>query len=166
MASPPDIPSLHSAVTSALIATTRSVSELCAEDLSFHRSLDPQISRSLDRQNVKLLDLAEKLINNAGADIASQSSGNRKSSVRNERSIRLEIGYSEDSEAQEAIESNWSKIVDVVDGLLEKADASLDEYTGVVKKGKMQGVAETEKANTAKVITNLEVLCGLDCGAD
>jgi exosome complex exonuclease RRP6 len=32
------------------------------------------------------------------------------------------------------VDNNWRGVVDVVDSLLEKADASLDEYTGVIKR--------------------------------
>ncbi|KAF2099970.1 hypothetical protein NA57DRAFT_65802 [Rhizodiscina lignyota] len=127
MASPPDIPSLHSAVTSALISTTRTVSELCAEDLAFHRSLDPKVGEGLDRQSARLLNLAERLIDSASAGATG------KSDAGSERGIKLSSNVDGESGVADAIEENWNKIVDVVDGLLEKADATLDEFTGVVQ---------------------------------
>ena len=35
---------------------------------------------------------------------------------------------------EDSIDDNWRSIVDVIDSLLEKADACLDEFTGVIKK--------------------------------
>jgi exosome complex exonuclease RRP6 len=34
----------------------------------------------------------------------------------------------------DAVDASWSSVVDVIDSLLEKADISLDEYTGAVKR--------------------------------
>ena len=147
MSSPPDISSLHSAVTSALVSTTRTVSELCSEDLSFHRSLDPQAGQGLDRQNARLLELAERLINNAGADSSAARGGSGRSTVGVGAAVRLRPKADDEGGVAEVIDGSWSRVVEVVDGLLEKADASLDEYTGVVKRGKMQGPSELEKVD-------------------
>lgn len=128
MTQPPDISTLHSNITSVLISTTRTVSELCAEDLAFHRQLDPSIGLSLDRQNTRLLELAERLIRNAAVDKGGES-------------VKLQA---EDEDVKEVVDGQWGKIVDVVDGLLERADASLDEYTGAVKRGKAQQGQDTQ----------------------
>lgn len=136
MAQPLDIATLHSTLTSALISTTRTVSELCAEDLAFHRQLDPRVGQQLDRQSTRLLDLAEKLIHNAASDGGGED-------------IKLRV---EDDEVKEVIDAQWSQLVDVVDGLLERADASLDEYTGAVKRGQVQrdGEGQLQTQSAAK----------------
>ena len=105
--------SIQDAVSACLIGTTRAAGQLASEDLAFHRSSDPGVTPFLDSQNARLLDLAQKLIRHAtfGADVS----------------------VSELSDL-EALEDNWKGIVDVVDNLLEKADACLDEYTGTIKK--------------------------------
>lgn len=110
-----DFASLHAAVTSALVSTTRSASALANEDLPFHRSLDASLGSSLDRQNARLLDLASSLL--GAARPATQT-------VRGPPSIR----------DVEGIENNWRAVVDVVDSLLERADTALDEFTGAVKR--------------------------------
>lgn len=147
MAAPPDIPSLHSAVTSALLSTTRTVNELCAEDLDFHRSLDPQLGRNLDRQNARLLGLVERLINNATADLTSNTAGSGKGKGKG-GDLKLTQDLGGEGTVAEAIEGNWGRVVDIVDALLEKADASLDEFTGVVKRGKLQSILEPDKVET------------------
>jgi exosome complex exonuclease RRP6 len=62
---------------------------------------------------VRLLHLAQRLLQNAAA--SSDAVGPKLPDV-------------------EAIDANWRGVVDVIDSLLEKADTSLDEYTGVVKR--------------------------------
>lgn len=110
-----DFKSVQDSIQQSLVATTRSATSLSTQDLAFHRSLDPKLAKALDRQNARLLGLAERLLGNAagsGAEIV--------------RPARLRDA--------EAIETGWRGIVDVVDSLLEKADISLDEYTGAVKR--------------------------------
>jgi exosome complex exonuclease RRP6 len=121
MALPPkeDTPflTLQSSLKSSLLSATRTTTQLCAEDLSFHRSLDPSVARQLDEQNARLLDLARKLLANVqkGSDVVGSST--------------LKLADSEE------LEANWKGVVDVVDSLLEKADMELDEYTGLIRKG-------------------------------
>lgn len=110
-----DFASLQSAVSSALISTTRSASALANEDLPFHRSLDASLGRSIDRQNARLLGLASSLL--GAARPAAET-------VRGPPSLK----------DVEGIENNWRAVVDVVDSLLERADTALDEYTGAVKR--------------------------------
>jgi len=83
------------------------------QDLSFHRSSSEKLSRSLDSQNTHLLRLTSKLLKAATQD------------------TNLEPPKLRD---QDDVEDNWRRIVDVVDDLLEKADVSLDEFTGAVKR--------------------------------
>lgn len=108
-----DFAKLNSSITSAVLATTRSAGEVAAEDLSFYRSLDSGIARSLDAQNARLLDLAQRLSGTATA---------------NTETVRPRLSSVED------VEGNWNSVVDVIDSLLERADTALDEFTGAVKR--------------------------------
>ncbi len=110
-----DFASLHSSISAALIATTRSASSLASEDLPFHRSLDSSVATKLDRQNARLLGLATSLLGTATAT---------SETVRPPPSLK-DI---------EGVENNWRAVVDVVDSLLERADTALDEFTGAVKR--------------------------------
>ncbi|OAK95008.1 hypothetical protein IQ06DRAFT_259123 [Phaeosphaeriaceae sp. SRC1lsM3a] len=105
--------SLQDEISKALVATTRSASHIAAADIEFQRSLNPQVGSQLDAQNARLLHLAQRLLENAAA--SSDAVGPKLPDV-------------------EAIDANWRGVVDVIDSLLEKADTSLDEYTGVVKR--------------------------------
>ena len=108
-----DFARLQSSVQSALVDTTRSATALAAEDLSFHRTVDSSLSTALDAQNARLLSLASRLLGSATAD------------ADNVRPTLRDI---------EDVESNWTRVVDVVDSLLERADTALDEFTGAVKR--------------------------------
>lgn len=109
-----DFTRLEGDIKSALVSTIRSASSLASEDLPFHRSLDSTIGSSLDRQNARLLGLAERLVGAATANTEI---------VRPPRLKDLE-----------SVEGNWKAVVDVVDSLLERADTALDEFTGAVKR--------------------------------
>jgi exosome complex exonuclease RRP6 len=101
-------------ITSSLLDVTRTAGQISAEDLSFHRSANRPLSRSLDAQNTRLLRLTQKLIKAA----ATTGSNINPPKVQN----------------AEDVDDNWRGLVDVIDDLLERADACLDEYTGVVKR--------------------------------
>ncbi|MCJ1382213.1 Exosome component 10 [Xylographa soralifera] len=105
--------SIQDRISASLVSATRTVGQIAAEDLAFHRSSDPAVARKLDEQNSRLLSLARRLTRSAaaGSDVAAPE-------LRD----------------NESVEDNWKGIVDVVDNLLEKADACLDEYTGVIKR--------------------------------
>ena len=113
MAAEDPFKTLQDAVTASLVDTTRTVGQLVKEDIAFHRSSDPSFGRLLDQQSARLLNLARSLIKNTAPE-----SNALASTLTN----------------VEAVDDNWRGVVDVVDNLLEKADACLDEYTGVVKK--------------------------------
>lgn len=108
-----DFKAYQDRVTASLVNVTRTAASVASYDLSFHRSLSDQVSRSLDVQNTHLLRLTSKLLRAATKD------SNLKAPV-------LQDG--------DSVEDNWRGIVDVVDDLLEKADANLDEFTGVIKR--------------------------------
>ena len=105
--------SIQDAVSACLVDTTRTTGYIATEDLAFQRSSNPSVAQALDRQNARLLGLAQKVI---------------EQSV-----IGTEITAPELPGA-DALDDNWTGIVDVLDKLLEKADACLDEYTGVIKR--------------------------------
>lgn len=100
-------------ISSSLVDTTRTAGQIAAEDLGFQRSLYSNVASGLDTQNSRLLDIVARVV---GASAS-----------------RSEIEVPQLPHA-EALEENWRGVVDVIDSLLEKADACLDEYTGVVKR--------------------------------
>ncbi|CAO2656384.1 Nn.00g051870.m01.CDS01 [Neocucurbitaria sp. VM-36] len=104
---------LQDEISKALVSTTRSASRINSADITFQRSLNPEVGTQLDAQNARLLHLAQRLLENAAA--SSDAVGPKLPDV-------------------ESVDANWRGVVDVIDSLLEKADTSLDEYTGVVKR--------------------------------
>ncbi|EXJ59721.1 hypothetical protein A1O7_03867 [Cladophialophora yegresii CBS 114405] len=107
-----DFKAFQDLVQSSLINVTRSATQVSSQDLSFHRSSSEKLSRSLDRQNAHLLRLTSKLLKAATRDTQLKPPA---------------------LQGQDDVEDNWRGIVDVVDGLLEKADSALDEFSGVIK---------------------------------
>jgi exosome complex exonuclease RRP6 len=108
-----DFKSFQDKVTASLVNVTRTAGQISNEDLNFHRSSNANLSKALDAQNTRLLRLTNRLLKAATKD----------SSVPAPK-----------LQNQDDIEDNWRGIVDVIDGLLEKADASLDEFSGVLKR--------------------------------
>ncbi|KAJ5582260.1 hypothetical protein N7535_000880 [Penicillium sp. DV-2018c] len=99
---------------SALVDVSRTVTQLSAEDLNFHRTSSEDFSESLNEQGERLIALTNAVIKaaTAGTDVKGPK-----------------LYPYEDS-----VEDSWRGVVDVIDSLLEKADACLDEFTGVIKK--------------------------------
>jgi exosome complex exonuclease RRP6 len=108
-----DFTTFHDQVTSKLVQTTRAVGQISSEDVRFHRSSDKAVAHSLDEQSARLMSLTSLLLKvaTAGTDVKAPA-------LRDE----------------ESVEDNWHSVVDVIDNLLEKADACLDEFTGIIKK--------------------------------
>ncbi|KAF2760694.1 exosome complex exonuclease-like protein Rrp6 [Pseudovirgaria hyperparasitica] len=104
---------LQTSISQALVSTTRAANRLNSEDLAFHRSLDRSLSERLDTQNARLLEIAQRLL---GSAISGEAVGPTF------------------PDGKEDLEHKWKSVVDVIDSLLERADTSLDEYTGVVKR--------------------------------
>ncbi|PNS17221.1 hypothetical protein CAC42_6904 [Sphaceloma murrayae] len=113
MAATTDSTTFLGPISSGLLAVTRTANSLATEDLDFHRNLDPSIGTRIDKQNARLLRLAERLLENAASS----------SEV-----VRPRLPDAD------AVDENWRGIVDVLDSLLEKADTSLDEFSGAVKR--------------------------------
>lgn len=108
-----DFKSLQESVQKSLVSTVKTVNRIAAEDLSFQRTVNPEVGQQLEDRTSRLLELATRLL---------QSSGK----ACNVKAPKLED--------VEDIEMNWRGVVDVVDSTLEKADTALDEYTGLVKR--------------------------------
>lgn len=104
---------LKAGISSALINTTRTASQIAKEDLAFQRSINPEVDRLLQEQSNRLLALVRDLNKSATA-----GSGTAPPLLKD----------------AESVDDGWRGIVDVIDNLLEKADACLDEYSGVIKK--------------------------------
>lgn len=104
---------LREGISSALVDMTRTVGHITNEDLAFHRSSSPSIVPLLEQQNSRLLRLAGRLAKTAtsGTEVTPPQLLNTDS-----------------------VDDSWNKIVDVFDNILEKADACLDEYTGIIRK--------------------------------
>ncbi|KAI5292619.1 exosome nuclease subunit [Ascosphaera acerosa] len=109
---------------SALKGLTRATNQLTAQDLAFHRSLDQSVGPAVDEQAQRILGIANGLLRcvTGGASGASTKSTATK---------KTKAPYLTD---EESVEDNWRGIVDTIDELLEKADACLDEFTGLIKK--------------------------------
>ena len=103
---------IQDGVSKSLVNTTRTVSQIAQEDLTFQRTSNPAAMRQLEQHNARILAMAQNLTHQAVA--ASTVSKPKLKSL-------------------EGLEDNWRAIVDVVDSLLEKADACLDEFTGFIK---------------------------------
>lgn len=117
MAGGRDFRELQASVSAALVETTRTVGQIVREDLAFHRSSNPSVGPILDRQALRLLTLAQGLLKIA--------------------TLGTEVPTPQIQDA-DSVEENWGGVVDVIDNLLEKTDACLDEYTGVIKKSTSQ----------------------------
>ena len=111
MAAVNDFESFQRPVSEAIIKTTRTATRIAAEDLRFHRSLNPSLGTLLDQKSARLLSLTEKLIRRSAAS-----------------ATRIRLRDVDD------IDPNFRTLVDVADGLLERVDTCLDEFTGLVKR--------------------------------
>ena len=124
MNNPTRFSDLQDRITSALVETTRTVGQVVQEDIAFHRSLNPSVSHSLDRQNTRLFQLANRLVQRAGVGSGADAP---------------QLQDSDD------LETKWSAVVDVVDSLLERADISLDEHTGLIKRATRNPQGQVER---------------------
>ncbi|KAI1826645.1 ribonuclease H-like domain-containing protein [Xylaria intraflava] len=113
MESSQNFKSLQETIQNALISTTRLANQIAAEDLSFQRTSNPAVAEELEDTSSRFLALTSSLLRSAtrGTGIAGTS-----------------------LEDIDDVDVHWSRIVDVLDNLLEKADTCLDEYTGAIKR--------------------------------
>jgi exosome complex exonuclease RRP6 len=110
-----DFKEFNDELQKSLVAVTRAVNQLCAEDLGFHKSLDPNVGKALDKQNARFVELAERLVRSA--TLGSEG-----------------VGEPLPLNNVEVIDNNWHGIVDTIDSLLERAATSIDKYTGTLKR--------------------------------
>ncbi|KAI8229794.1 Exosome complex exonuclease rrp6 [Colletotrichum sp. SAR 10_96] len=141
MTSPQDFKSLQEKVQSALVATTRSANRIAAEDLAFQRAVNPGVGDDLDAKTERLLELSTTLLKSA-ASVCGLNAPNL--------------------EDADDIDLRWRSVVDVVDSVLEKADTSIDEYTGAIKRkdAPTADASQAKKAKTTgtdKVIRNANI---------
>ncbi|ERT02694.1 exosome complex exonuclease RRP6 [Sporothrix schenckii 1099-18] len=101
-------------IHAALVAVNRSVNGIASEDLTFLRTVNPSVAGELDEQAARLLRLSNGLLKSAAG-----ATGKR---------APPQLDDADD------VDLNWRGVVDVIDGLLEKADTTLDEYTGLLKR--------------------------------
>lgn len=97
----------------SLVSTIKSVNRVAGQDLSFQRTVHPEVDERLNKSIEQVLNLTNRLLKAApkpGRDSAPQL------------------------EEAEDIDLNWRRIVDVVDATFERADVALDEYTGLIKR--------------------------------
>lgn len=108
-----DFSAFQEKVTAALIRSTNTARKIGDQDIEFHRTSSSEFAENLDEQGSRLLSLTSSLLKVA----------------TNGTEINPPVLDDEDS-----LEDNWRGIVDVIDNLLERADACLDEFTGIIKK--------------------------------
>lgn len=114
MESAADFAQFDGQLKSSLLQVTRTINQLSAGDLTFHRTSNRELDESFNEQSGRLISLTSSLLKAAttGTDL-------QPPKLRND---------------EESIDDNWNGVVDVIDALLERADACLDEFTGVIKK--------------------------------
>ncbi|KAF2459362.1 hypothetical protein BDY21DRAFT_370135 [Lineolata rhizophorae] len=152
-----DFATFRDTLTSALLATTRSTTALTTADLPFHRALDPSVGASLDAQNARLAALAGRFLGSTGSSDGSATA--RRSGSKEVVGSTFGSGRSNISLADtDAIDNAWTAVVDVIDSLLEKADACLDEYTGAVKKTGVGIGAEQAAAASKASVTHIPTI--------
>ncbi|KAM0818686.1 putative Ribonuclease H-like domain-containing protein [Seiridium cardinale] len=123
MDSSQDFKSTQEKIQAALVKATRTSNSVAAEDLNFQRRSNPAAGEALDEASERLLALSTSLL---------------KSATKGTSNVAPTLEDTDD------VDAHWSRIVDVIDTLLEKADTCLDEYTGLVKRK----TAPTEEAGS------------------
>lgn len=108
-----DFKSLQEGIQKALVSTVKSVNRIAAEDLSFQRTVNPNVGEQLDEKSSRILSLSTRLLQSA-----SRACGGKAPKL----------------EDNDDVDMHWRGVVDVVDSVLEKADTALDEYTGLIKR--------------------------------
>lgn len=93
---PKTYPEWQASLLKQLVATTKAASAVGSQDVSFERSIDSKFDSSLTSVTDRLLALSNRLLKFAGSE-------------------------TEEFEDEDDLEDRWAEIVDVVDGLLERA---------------------------------------------
>lgn len=128
MSSDATFKTLKNSISLALVDATRTATQISNEDLPFQRSSNPSIVPLLEQQSSRLLNLTRRLLRSAasGTEVTAPDIVN-----------------------VDSVEDHWKEIVDVVDNLLEKADACLDEYSGVIRRLSPTQEEQIKKASPA-----------------
>ena len=116
-----DFQSVKDNLQASLVSTIKAVNRIASQDLSFQRTINPEVDERLDKSTERVLNLANRLL---------------KAAPKPGRDSVPQLEEAED------IDLNWRRIVDVVDATFEKADVALDEYTGLIKRKEPPGEAE------------------------
>ncbi|KKF97372.1 Exosome complex exonuclease rrp6 [Ceratocystis platani] len=139
MDAPLDFQTLKESVQSALVATVKTVNRLAAEDLDFQKTANPATGKRLERSVGRILALSQKVLKAEAKSVGTQAP---------------RITDTDD------LELNWSKIVDIVDCIFEKADSALDECTGLAKRrdlGQNESVASKKSASLQANLRNANI---------
>ncbi|KAG6193435.1 hypothetical protein E4U27_007760 [Claviceps purpurea] len=140
METPLDFKDLQERIQKSLVSAVKNVNRIAAEDLSFQRTVNPDVAEHIDEKAARVLDLSAQLLGSAA------------------KACGVKAPTLEDAED---IDMSWQAIVDVVDSVLEKADTALDEYTGLIKRREPPSADSAPKSkrtkSTAKVIRNANI---------
>ena len=93
---PKTYPAWQENLLKCLVATTKAASAVGGQDISFERSIDGDFDASLSCVTDRLLNLSNRL-------------------------LKLAESQEEEYEDEDDMENRWGEIVDVIDGLLERA---------------------------------------------
>ncbi|CCX17119.1 ribonuclease H-like domain-containing protein [Pyronema domesticum] len=128
--SPSEFSQFQDGIFGALMPTVKAIGTLAAGDIDFQRSSDGEFAKAADATGARILELANLLLKSAalGGDIDSP------------------VLKEEDD-----VDTKWSGIVDVADFLLERADTSLDEYTGAIKQKNPEPLPGAAKAQAKQL---------------
>lgn len=118
-----DFAAYQTRITDALKELTRNSNAVSKIDLGFHRNSSEQTSKALDAQNTHFLRLTNKLLKAATKDTKIQPPSVKE---------------------VDGVDDNWRRIVDVIDDLLEKADAGLDDFNGGITRAMTPPQAQPE----------------------
>ncbi|KAI7883627.1 hypothetical protein K492DRAFT_205290 [Lichtheimia hyalospora FSU 10163] len=97
----------------SLVAATNAANALPSDDLGFYRSLDRQFAKDLDTCGSRLLTVANNVVQHCSGDTGTEF---------------MTVDDVDDATFR------FNNVIDVVDGLLEKADMYLDEMRGRTRK--------------------------------
>ena len=102
---PKTFPDWQAKLLKQLVQTTKAASTVGSHDISFERSIDPSFDSNLNAVTDRLLNLSNRLLKFAGL-------------------------RADEFEDEEDLENRWADVVDVVDGLLERAVSHLGGKRG------------------------------------
>ncbi|KAI8097670.1 ribonuclease H-like domain-containing protein [Halteromyces radiatus] len=119
--------SLFKAITSA----TNAANCIPVEDLGFFRSLDRHFARDLDQSGEALLNLGNKLTAHCAKDLG--------------------VGTDQKMDDIDDVNDRFSSVIDVIDGLFERADVCLDEMTGKNNNNADDIVAKNNRAEVTQI---------------